>query len=65
MTEKEADIVSAYTGYLIGDFGEMHKYAESLFDRPIFTHEMGIKSFSNHLRELSKEDFVNITIIKE
>ena len=28
MTKKEAAIVSAYTGVLIGKFDEFHKYAE-------------------------------------
>ena len=40
MTKREAAIVSAYTGVLIGDFDEVHKYIEELLGRPVFTHEL-------------------------
>ena len=30
MTKREAAIVSAYTGVLIGDFNEMHRYIEEI-----------------------------------
>jgi hypothetical protein len=61
MNKKEAAIVSAYTGYLIGSFSEMHKYANELFGRPIYTHEFGSEDFSNELRDKSKSDYVALS----
>lgn len=62
MTKYEAAIVSAYTGFLIGDFSEMHKYAEKKFRRPIFTYQFANKIFTAELRKLSKDDFCNISV---
>lgn len=62
MTEREAAIVSAYTGYLIGSFSEMHKYCEGILERPIFTHEFASKSVMDEIHEKSKEDFCKIEI---
>jgi hypothetical protein len=64
MTKNEAAIVSLYTGYLIGDFSEMHKYAQEKLGRPIFTHEFANKELFDELRELSKPDFVSIEVTK-
>jgi hypothetical protein len=62
MTKKEAAIVSAYTGFLIGKFEDLHGYAEEVLERPVFTHEFGIHKIANELREKSKKDFVSIVI---
>lgn len=58
MTKREAAIVSAYTGYLLGDFAEMHKYIEEVMGRPVWTHEMGMSAFAEELRTASKADFI-------
>ena len=60
MTKKEAAIVSAYTGYLIGKFSDMHEYAENLFGHPIFTHQF--PALASQLREKAKLDFVSIRV---
>ena len=60
MTKREAAIVSAYTGYLIGDFSDMHGYIEEVMERPIFTHEL--PSIMDQLHEKTKNDFVSIKI---
>ena len=60
MTKRESAIVSAYTGFLCGNFSDMHKYAEELFGCPIFSHQFGDKAVANKLKELSNEDFVNL-----
>lgn len=62
MTKHEAAIVSAYTGYLIGSFSDMHEYVEKVMGRPVWTHEMGSVAFAAQLREKSKPDFVSIKI---
>lgn len=65
MNKREASIISAYTGYLIGDFDEMCKYIEEITQRPVFTHELGIGGFLNEIHEKSKKDFMNIKIGNE
>ena len=62
MTKKEAAIVSAYTGYLIGSFAETHKYIEKILGRPVFTHEMVNEQLLTEIRQKSKADFCSILI---
>lgn len=35
LTKREAAIISAYTGFMIGEFSEMHKYIEEKLQRII------------------------------
>ena len=60
MTKREAAIVSAYTGYLIGKFDDFHAYAEEIMERPLFTHEFPY--IAEELKEKSKKDFISIKI---
>ena len=61
MNKREKAIVSAYTGYLVGDFADMHQYAEELFGGAIFSHQFGNKSFAEQLRKAAKADFVALS----
>ena len=63
MTKREAAIVSAYTGYLIGEFSDFQAYAEEIMGRPIFTHEF--PSIADELKNKSKKDFMSIKIESE
>lgn len=60
MTKREAAIVSAYTGYLIGEFSDFQAYAEEIIGRPIFTHDLTRLEYE--LKEKSKADFMSIKI---
>lgn len=60
MTKREVAIVSAYTGYLIGDINEMYKYISEIMKRQVFTHEIPI--LFDEIRERAKTDFNNINI---
>lgn len=62
MTKREAAIVAAYTGYLIGEFSDMHEYVEKVMGRPIFTHEMASEGFMEELREKTKQDFITMEV---
>lgn len=62
MTEKEAAIVMAYTGIIIGSMSAFHRYAEKLIGHSIFTHEFSSKDLMNKIKKLSKEDFIKIKI---
>lgn len=60
MTKREAAIVSAYTGYLIGELDELYKYLSELIGRPVYTHEIPTISDKYHSR--IKQDFVMIEV---
>lgn len=60
MTKREAAIISAYTGYLIGDINEMYKYINEIMGRTVFTHEISI--LFDEIREKAKTDFKNINV---
>ena len=61
MTKREAAIISVFTGILIGDFSDMHEYIEEIAKRPVWTHELGDKEFTEDLKELARSDFLEIS----
>jgi hypothetical protein len=63
MTKREAAIVSAFTGILIGKFDDMHRYIEKILDRPVFTHELASKRLAYEIKEKSKADFIEIEVV--
>lgn len=58
LTVEQAVIISAYTGYFISSFSDMHEYVEKVMGRPVWTHEMGNATFMESLREKTKADFI-------
>ena len=40
MTKWEKVVISAYTGVLMCDFDDLHKYIEDKLGRPVWTHEL-------------------------
>jgi hypothetical protein len=62
VTKREAAIVSAYTGFLIGDFSDMHKYIEEKLGRSVWTHELADIKIQEEIKQKSKEDFINIEV---
>ena len=56
MTRREATIVSAYTGYFIGELDDLYKYLSELVGRPVFTHEIPAVLDEYHSR--IKQDFI-------
>ncbi len=62
MNKREAAIVSAYTGILLGTFKELHKYIEEKLERPVMTHELASTSLVHDIKEATKKDFLSINI---
>lgn len=60
MTYKEAVIISAYTGFLMCDFDDMHKYIEEKLGRPVWTHELGYKEIQEEIRQKCKSEFLEL-----
>jgi len=61
MKKREAAIVSAYTGFLIGNFSDMHEYIEEKLKSPVFTHELGDRRMLDKIREITKPDFIELS----
>ena len=60
MTKEEKLIVSAYTGYLMCNIGDLHEYIEKLLGRPVWTHELGCKEVIDEIKAKCKEDFLQL-----
>lgn len=65
MTKREAAIVSAYTGYLVGKFSDMQLYVDTLVGHSTWTHQYADKTFEQKVMELAKPDFIAITVVDE
>lgn len=60
MTNKEKIIVSAYTGFLMCDFDEMHRYIEKKLKRPVWTHELANEKVIEEIRTAIRDEFLSI-----
>jgi len=60
MTKHEANVVTAFTGILCGQFSDFHEYVEKLLDRPVWTHEFASKELAELIKEKSKPEFAKI-----
>lgn len=65
MTKREVAIISAYTGFLIGEFKDFCDYAEEIMEKPIFDCEFSYPCIAEEIRYKSKNDFMNIKIEEE
>lgn len=63
MTRREATIVSAYTGYFIGELEDLYKYLSELVGRPVYTHEIPAVLDACHSK--IKQDFVMLEVHKD
>ncbi len=58
MTQEEKLIVSAYTGVLMTDFSDLHKFIEEQLGRPVFTHELANEAVQKELADKVKPRFL-------
>lgn len=63
MTKREAAIVSAFTGIMLGNFSELHAYIEEIMDRPVWTHEMADPITMGQIKEKAKKDFIGLEVV--
>lgn len=49
MNREELLYLSAYTGYLLCDFDDFHKFSEKILGREVWTHEMARAEFWQEL----------------
>ncbi len=60
ITKREAAIITAYTGVLIGSPSELHKYAEELMGGSVFTSEFANKEVIDEIKKRAKPDFIKL-----
>lgn len=60
MTRREATIVSAYTGYFIGELNDLYNYLSEITGGPVYTHEIPavLDEYHNKIRQ----DFVMLEV---
>ena len=56
----EKVVLSAYTGILMCDMSEVHKYIEKLLGRSVWTHELASETLWKTIKEKAKSDFLKI-----
>ena len=61
MTKREAAIVSAFTGVLIGQMDDLIDYAEEVLDAKGIG-PCGLSLLSENLKEMARSDFINISM---
>ena len=57
MTNRELVVASAYTGILMCEFEDLHKYIEEKLGRQVFTHELSEQSVWDEIYKKCKDDF--------
>jgi len=64
MTQYEAAIVTAHTGYTIGadNLEFFIKYAESKLNRKVFYEELAFADFGQEIKAASYEDFIKLKV---
>lgn len=65
MTKEEKLIVSAYTGFLMCDWDELHKFIEDTLGRPVWTHELADDKVTEEIRLRLKPRFLAICAAQE
>ena len=60
LTVEQGAIISAFTGILVGNFSDMHRYAARLFGREVWTHDFASEAFAAELKEKARADFMAI-----
>lgn len=50
LTKEQAAIIGLYTGVTFGPFADIHKLAEEVLGRPVFTHEFASQKIYDEVR---------------
>lgn len=60
MNKREAAVIGAYTGILLGDMSELHAYVEEIMGRGVMTHELASKRVTKQIKEKAKPELLSI-----
>jgi len=59
-TKEQAIIITGYTGCTACNFSDFHEDVEKRLGYPVFTDQFGDRSFTEKIRMLYREDFINL-----
>lgn len=61
LTKEQAIVITSFTGVAaVESFADFHSDLERRIGRPVWTHEMANEEFSEKIKELYREDFINM-----
>ena len=60
LTERQAFLVSAFTGVLCMKMDRFQEMIEEEMGHPVFTHTLGSSAFADSLKEKVKDEFLGI-----
>ena len=60
LTKEQAIILTGFSGKLFCNFSDFHEDVEKRLGHPVWTHEFGDKDFVARVKELYREDFLEI-----
>jgi hypothetical protein len=60
LTREQAAIIGLYTGVSVGPFEDVHKLAEDLLERPVFTYELANDDVWEKLKTLINPQFFEL-----
>lgn len=62
ITKREAAIISAYTGHLIGEWGDMKKYVKEITGKGHWENEYWDPDFLKEIRDKAEPDFMALEV---
>lgn len=60
LTRKQAAVIGAYTGVLVGRWQDLHEYIDGIMERPVYSHELGDKKIAREIKAKAAKDFLAI-----
>lgn len=60
LTKEQAALIGLFTGITCGPFSDIHRLAEQVLGRPIWTHQFANPELWDELKTKVKEDFISI-----
>ena len=58
LTKRQAAILGAYTGTVLGPFSDIHEIIEEVLERPVWTHQL----IDDRVQEEIKEKFLPLVL---
>ena len=58
LNKYQAIVITGFTGTMVCDLSSFHADVESRMGRSVWTHEFGLPSFAQELKELYRDEFM-------
>jgi hypothetical protein len=60
LSKEQAIVITGFPGVTAVSFGDFHQDVERRLGRPVFTHEFASSEFEKEIKELYREDFLEM-----